>query len=320
MSQRLRVFMLLAAVLCVAGSCTKSDQNGALNLAFVINGPSDFWTFARAGIRKAEKEFNVTVDFETPGDGTAALQAQIIRGLITKGVQGIAVSVLDPKGAIGILNEAAKRMPVVTQDSDCPESNRKAYIGTDNLDAGRVAGREILKALPDGGQVALFVGKLDVANARERRDGILEVIKGSKVTVVETFTDETERPRAQSNVRNALDKYPNLKGLVGLWAYNPPAIVKVVKEKGLQGKVKVIGFDENKQTLDAIENGVIDATVVQQPYEFGYQSIRALAMLARNQDPGLPANGLYYVPVRVIDKNNVKNFRLTVEKLLSEGK
>jgi ribose transport system substrate-binding protein len=306
----------LGALLLLSG-CDSSDK---LQLAFVVNNPSDFWIIARAGIRKAEREFNVAVDYQVPGQGTAAQQRQIIETLIAKGVKGMAVSVLDPKGAIGILNDASKVMPVITQDSDCPESNRVAYIGTDNVEAGRVAGAEIKKALPDGGKIALFVGKLDVANARERKQGIEEAIKGTKIEIVESFTDEGLRPTAQTNVRNALDKYPDLKCLVGLWSYNAPAIIKVVKEKGLTGKIKVVGFDEEGPTLDGIDEGVVQSTVIQQPFEFGYLSIRALASLARKEDAGLPKNGLAYVPVRVIDKGNLKEFRTKVEEMMREGR
>lgn len=318
--------LLYTGLILNVGCAPSGSSEGAssvdrpLELAFVINGASDFWTFARAGIRKAEKEFNASVDFQVPGDGTAAKQRQLIEALINRGVQGMAVSVLDPKGAIGILNQAATQMPVVTQDSDCPDSNRVAYIGTNNVEAGRVAGREILEALPNGGEIALFVGKLDVANAQERKQGIEEVIAGTSVNIVQTFTDEIDRPRALNNVRNALDKYPDLKCLVGLWEYNPPAIIKVVREKNLAGKIKIVAFDENRDTLEAIAEGVVHSTVVQNPYEFGYRSIRALAMLARDMDPGLPKNGLDYVPVRVIDQSNVPEFSTTVKQLLAEGR
>ena len=124
---------------------------------------------------------------------------------------------------------------------------------------------------------------------------------------------------AQANVRNALEKYPDLDALVGLWSYNTPAIVKVVEEKGIAGEVKIVGFDEEDVTLDAVEQGVVAATVVQQPYEFGYRSIRALAQLARGLDPGLAADGLNYVPVRLIDQGNVSEFRIELERLLEAG-
>jgi len=313
----------LAGLLLPMGCGSSTDDKP--QLAFVINNSSDFWVLARAGIRKAGKEFDVEVDFQVPGQGTAAQQRAIIESLIAKGIDGMAVSVLDPKGSIDILNQAAEHMPVVTQDSDAPNSNRKVYIGTDNVEAGRVAGREIKKALTVdgeivGGKIALFVGKLDVANARERKEGIEEVLKGTDIEVVETFTDEGQRPTAQANVRNALDKYPDLKCLVGLWSYNPPAIIHVLKEKGLAGKIKVVAFDEEQPTLDGLADGTVFSTVVQQPYEFGYQSIKVLAKLARKEAIDLPEDGLMHVPVKVIDKSTVKEFREKVEQMLKEGR
>ena len=309
--------LLIGLLLATCGGAENESQ--PLRLAFVTNSSSDFWALARAGIQQAESEFDVRVDFQVPGRGTAAEQRQIIESLIAKGVAGMAVSVLDPLGAVGILDEAASYMPVITQDSDCPDSKRIAYIGTDNVEAGRVAGRKLVELLPDGGEVALFVGKLDVANARDRRSGIEQEVEAHGIEIVETFTDEVSRPVAQANVRNALEKYPDLDALVGLWSYNTPAIVKVVEEKGIIGKVKIVGFDEEDVTLDAIEQGVVAATVVQQPYEFGYRSIRALAQLARGLDPGLSDSGLNYVPVQLIDEGNVAQFRVDLERLLAAG-
>ncbi len=314
---RWRTLLLGSLLLATCGGGETDSQ--PLRLAFVTNSSSDFWALARAGIRQAEIELDVSVDFQVPGRGTAAEQRQIIESLIAKGVAGMAVSVLDPLGAVGILDEAASYMPVITQDSDCPDSKRIAYIGTDNVEAGRVAGRKLVELLPDGGQVAIFVGKLDVANARERRSGIEQAVAGHAIEIVETFTDEVSRPVAQANVRNALEKYPDLDALVGLWSYNTPAIVKVVEEKGIAGEVKIVGFDEEDTTLDAIEQGVVAATVVQQPYEFGYRSIRALAQLARGLDPGLASDGLNYVPVRLIDQDNVSEFRVELGRLLEAG-
>lgn len=314
---------ILLVTLAALTGCER--DTGSRQFAFIVNSSSDFWTVAKAGIRKAEKELGVTVDFQVPGDGTAAQQQQIIEASIAKGVDGMAVSVLDPKGAISVINEAAKHMPVITQDSDCPDSNRKVYIGTDNVEAGRQAGLQILAALSDGGtpkpaKIALFVGKLDVANARERKQGIEEALKGTGIEIVETFTDETKRAVAQNNVRDALDKYPDLKALVGLWSYNTPAIVQVLEEKGLTGNVKVVGFDEEIPTLEAIEKGVVYSTIVQQPYEFGYLSIKVLAQLASGEDPKLPENKLWYVPVKVIEKSNVADFRKQVQTWLDEGR
>ena len=99
-----RMTLLLTGVLPTACGGAETDSQ-PLRLAFVTNSSSDFWALARAGIRQAEREFDVRVDFQVPGRGTAAEQRQIIESLIAKGVAGMAVSVLDPLGAVGILDE-----------------------------------------------------------------------------------------------------------------------------------------------------------------------------------------------------------------------
>jgi ribose transport system substrate-binding protein len=169
-------------------------------------------------------------------------------------------------------------------------------------------------------QVALFVGKLDVANAKERKQGIEEVLKGTGVEIAETFTDQEDRSKCQEYVRNALDKYgDDLKCLVGLWSYNAPQILQVVKEKNLVGKIQIVAFDEEIPTLDAVEDGTIFSTVVQQPYQFGYQSIEVLSHLATGTKVDIPKDGLMFVPVKVIEKGGVREFRENVQKMYKEA-
>jgi len=317
--------LVSAASLMALGACQKGDDRAAaggkkIELGFITNGPGDFWVIAKAGVIKAERELGVTVGFEVPGHATTAQQKQIIEVKIAKGVQGMAISPLDPESQVTILNEAASHMPVVTQDSDAPKSNRIAYVGTDNVEAGRKAGRLIKEVLPNGGKIAVFVGKMDVANAYERYRGITEIIKDANITVVtgKPYTDETLRPKAQENVRAALGKYPDIGCLVGLWSYSGPAIVKVVREKG--AKVPIVCFDEEAATLRGIREGLIRATVVQRPFEFGYRSVKLLTQLARGEKPEIPKDGLMYVPTMIIRKDNVDAFEKKLEALMAQGK
>ena len=104
---------------------------------------------------------------------------------------------------------------------------------------------------------------------------------------------------------------------VGLWAYNPPAILSAVKDKDLLGKVKIVGFDENDATLQGIADGHIYGTIVQNPFEFGYQSVRLMASLAKGDKSVLPKDGILYVPHRVISKEG-GNDRVAVEKFRKE--
>src|SRR5690349_15327736 len=212
-----------------------------LTLAFVSNNASSFWTIARAGCNDAKKELgNVDVDFRIPSSGTAAEQRQILDDLAAKGIDGIAVSPVDPANQTEFLNKIAARTLLVCHDSDAPASKRVCYIGTDNIAAGVEAGKLIKEALPNGGKIMVFVGKLDAQNARERFAGIKKELDGSKVEIIDVRTDDTDPVRAQRNAEDTLVKYPEIACLVGLWSYNGPAILNAVKHAGRAGQVKIV--------------------------------------------------------------------------------
>jgi ribose transport system substrate-binding protein len=263
-----------------------------------------FWEIAHAGCLQAAEEEGVTVDYQVPGESTAAQQKQIVETLISKGIQGLAITPLNP-GSLGrVIDEASETMPVLCQDSDAPHSKRLCYIGTDNVAAGRAAGKAMLRALPEGGDVALFVGQLDVGNARERQQGVLEVLAGSNCHVVGTFTDGGDRPTARANAADALAKYPRLKGIIGLWGYNGPMAAKALEDSPGRD-VKIVAADDDVDTLLAIRAGKIVYSIAQQPYEFGYRSIKMLARLNRKEAVEIPESKCIFVPTILVDRQNV---------------
>lgn len=321
------------AVLCLSAvfglsaiSCKSSAETGTngaamtdsknLKLAFVTNNASDYWTIARKGVEKADAELeNVKVEFKLPGEGTAAEQKRIVDDLVSTGVSGIAISPVDPDNQTQFINEISKKTLVLTQDSDAPNSERALYIGTDNVAAGRQAGELIKEALPNGGKIMLFVGKSDARNAAERTQGIKEALNGSKVEIIDVRTDDTDRVRAKSNVSDTLVKYPDVVALVGLWSYNGPAILNAVKDANKVGQVKIICFDEEDETLAGVKEGSIFATVVQQPYEFGYQSVKIMAEILGGDKSKIPANKQINVPTLVIKKDSVEEFQKKINGL-----
>jgi ribose transport system substrate-binding protein len=324
--------LLLAAPACTqqggagntsAGNAAGGNANGGggaaggtKRLAFVTNNASDFWTIARKGCEKADAELaNVTVEFKIPSDGTAGEQKRIVDDLLSVGVDGIAISPVDPDNQTGLINDVAKKTLVFTQDSDAPKSDRACYVGTDNVAAGRQAGDLIKEALPQGGKIMVFVGKLDARNAAERLQGIKESLQGSNVTIIDTRTDDTDRVRAKSNVSDTLVKYPEVAGLVGLWSYNGPAIVNAVRDAGKTGQVKIIAFDEEDETLAGIKDGSIYGTVVQQPYEFGYQAIKMMAAALAGDRSQIPANKQKFVETKVIKRDAVEEFTRKINEL-----
>jgi ribose transport system substrate-binding protein len=300
-------------------SGTNSASGGAgtkHKLAFVTNNASDFWIIARKGTEKAAKNNpNIEVEFRIPSDGTAAEQQRVVDDLLAKGIQGIAISPVDPANQTPMLNRVASQTLVVTQDSDAPNSNRVCYIGTDNVEAGRQAGQLVKEALPNGGKIMVFVGVLDAENARQRYQGLKEALAGSNVSIIDVRTDNTDRVRAKSNASDTLVNNPDIAGMVGLWSYNGPAILAAVREANKTDKVKIIAFDEEDETLNGIKNGAIYATVVQQPFEFGFRSMELMSKILNGDKSGVPPSKQIFVPTKAIKKDTVEAFTKEINTL-----
>jgi ribose transport system substrate-binding protein len=156
---------------------------------------------------------------------------------------------------------------------------------------------------------------LDAQNAKERLQGIKEEIAGTKIEILDTRTDDADHTRAKANAADSLVKYPEAAAFVGLWSYNGPAILNAIKEAGKIGKVKIVCFDEDDQTLAGVKAGEIVGTVVQQPYEFGYQAIKIMKQILDGDRSGIPASKQAFVPTLIIKKDSVEEFTAKLNKL-----
>ena len=129
-----------AAVFALAGSHASFGADKK-TLAFVVNGASDFWKAAEAGVKKAQGELpNYELVFKYPEQAAAAIQIRLMDDLVAAGVAGIMVSAVDPKTSSDSLNRIGGQVALFTTDSDAPNTSRIAYIGSSNTDAGKQAG------------------------------------------------------------------------------------------------------------------------------------------------------------------------------------
>lgn len=309
---------LIVACGCMLAGCgggggsAGDDDGGKTKLAFVTNGSADFWLYCQAGVQKAEDELgDVQITFKV-GDGTAGKQKQIVDDLIVRGTKGIGISPVDPRNQQDMINEWATKATVITVDSDAPDSDRVCYLGTDNIAAGRQCGELVKEALPDGGKIMVFVGLGDAQNAVERFQGLKEAIAGTSIEVLDLRTDNMDFGKARRNAEDTLTKYPDIAAMVGLWSYNAPAILEALRDKQKLGQVKIVAFDEDPVTLEAIDKGEIVGTVVQNPYEFGYQSMKLVHGLAvSGKTPAemqVPENGQIIVDTRIIRQGEGKDY------------
>jgi ribose transport system substrate-binding protein len=300
------------------GGAGGADNQKVLKLAFVTNNASEFWKIAAAGIRKYEQEAKVQVDFKTPPSGTTEEQNQILQNLASQGYDGVSVSVIAPNDQVGVLNKVAEKTNLITFDSDADKSKRLLYIGTNNYEAGKVLGGQIVKLLPKGGKIAVFVGTFSADNAAQRLKGIQDAIAGHNINIIDKREDNTDRAKARSNVEDIVNANADLSLVVGLWNYNGTAIAAALDGLGKKGKVLAAVFDEDDGTLDGIANGAIQVTVVQKPFMFGYLAAKWMHELATKGEAAkaaLPPSHVIDTGVDVIDKSSVAAFKQKLAEL-----
>jgi len=162
---------------------TKLDGKG-LKVAFISNSIDPFWTIAELGCNRAAKQFGTTVEVQMPSSGTIEEQARFLETNIASKLDGVAISPINPENQVQMINAACDVMPVICQDSDAPASARRFYLGTSNYMAGRAAGELIKEAIPEGGEVMLFVGRMEVLNAQERSQGIIDELSDKPIPAI----------------------------------------------------------------------------------------------------------------------------------------
>jgi ribose transport system substrate-binding protein len=300
-----------AAALAVAFSMgTAAIAQDKPEIAFVVNGPSDFWKLAEAGVKKAQGELaDVTLNFRYPERADAAIQQRVVDDLIAAGTDAIAVSVVDPATSTDSINKAAAQIPYFTFDSDAPQSNRIAYFGSSNVELGKMAGELMKKALPNGGKCIGFVGLPGAANAMERIQGYNEAVAGTGLELIDVRGDDIDQTRARANVDDVLVANPDVTCMVGFYSYNPPRIYEALRDAGKLGQITVVGFDEDPITLGAVAEGSFAGTVVQQPFEWGYQGSKLIAGYLAGDKSGVPADGIIIIPGLQVTPDNVKQFQ-----------
>jgi len=317
---------------------TGSTVVGTPTVAYVTNGIASFWDIAEAGAQQAGKDLKVDVQVHMPVDGVQD-QKRMLEDLITQQVDGVAVSPIDSDNQIDLLNLVADATTLITHDSDAADSNRELYIGMSNYDAGWMCGELIEEATADVADqvsIMIFVGRLEQVNARQRRQGLIDylmkrekddqrydkpgqVIENDRFSILGTRTDDFDANKCKSYVEDTLTAYPDITCMVGLFAYNPPQILEALTSADKLNEVHVIGFDEDAQTLQAIVDGTCYGTVVQNPYQYGYQSVKVLAEHATGVKDISDHEDFIDIPARKIMNNNVQEFWDELKKLTGEN-
>lgn len=292
-----------------------------IKIRILTNAIAPFWDPMTVGMKRAAAKLpNVDASWRGPDQGTVQEQKRILETFEAEGVDAISISPRESAPLETEINRLVEKgILVICMDSDAPNSNRLAYIGTNNYEAGKVAGHAAGEVWPDGAKVMAFVGDKAAENARERLEGFKETAGTYGIEVVDVMQDDAIPDKARQNAEDVIQGHPEVNGFLGLWSYDAPAITQAVIDSGKQDRIKVVSFDAEPQTLDLLERGAIEATVVQKPYMFGYLSVELLYMMktmgVQETLMLLPPKGVVDTGVTVVTPENVGKFKADLDEL-----
>jgi len=281
-------------------SSTGANAGGAATRRIILltNGNSPFWDAARKGLETAQSNLKLAdLGFEAVldvNDGTVQGQLDKLRQYGSQtDIAAVGVSVLDA-GNAAIADEMRKLadqgIKIITVDSDVDRAKHRdarfAFVGTDNLAAGRELGIAARNLRPAGGEYVTFVGRTGAQNAIERVGGFAEGA-GTAFSSLDNMPDDIDKSRARDNVRNAIGNHPGLNVLVGIWSYNAPAIVDVVEQMGRREDFTLVAFDAEPGAVAKMGEGFLDALVVQNPFEMGNQGVQLMLALVQEDQAGI---------------------------------
>ena len=304
---------------------------------FIAGGSDPYWDLCIAGAQAAAEESGATLEILKPnGEGEEGLKEQLkwLTSIEVDKFDGLAIGPIDPARQTILINSAADKLPVITVDSDAPESRRMFYIGSSNFEAGMLAASMAKAALPEGGKVAVLMASEAKTNAAERKQGLEDALsqdssssdeqsdgKSPTLEIVNFYLDHGDFDVCRQNVIDACSEHEDLAGIICTFGYHAPIVLDALQNVERGAEIKIIAFDEDERTLAAVENGRINATIVQDPFLFGVEAIQMLEKVRNGQFLSLPvASGAVGVHCKAITMFNVGEFREQFGKRLQATK
>ncbi|SEN07333.1 sugar-binding protein [Lihuaxuella thermophila] len=264
---------------------------------------NDYWRLVEEGAREAEKDLNVTLEYSGPVQADIEEHIKKIDMAIASKVDGIITQGLNENQFKPMINKAiAKGIPVITIDTDAPNSKRIAYVGTDNYLSGFLAGQALIKDTKGKAVVGIITGHFAAEHQRLRVQGFRDAVKnepGIKIVAIEE--SNITRIEAAEKAGKILAEHPEVTAFYGTSALDAIGIAQVVERMGIAEDMYIIGFDTLPETLELLKKGTIEATVVQKPYEMGYKAVQLMLDIKN----GKTISPVHHTETRVIHKEDL---------------
>ena len=305
---------LLGLVLCGCGSDTTASQQHTVTLV-AKSIQKEYWLSVFAGAEAAATEYNLNLSIVGPEtEEDYETQNQMVSEAVAGGTEAIVFSAIDFENNAAAIDEAAREgVKIVAIDSSVDSQQVSTYIGTDNYAAGQMAAQAALERVAGSLKVGIVNYDISSANGQERERGAADAFTQSgraEITVVINTLAEAEQ--AQRDTAALLREHPEINVLL---AFNEPTSVgaaQAVEELGLSDEVFLVGFDSNVATIDGLQEGSVDALIVQNPYAMGYLGVESAYKLLTGQDGGMERT--VDTSTQIVDRENL--FTMDSQKAL----
>ncbi|WP_282937417.1 substrate-binding domain-containing protein [Paenibacillus sp. RC67] len=274
--------MVLLLLLPVLSSCSRTAETGTpeqtKNVTLIMKKKSgDYWNTVRMGAEAAAKEFSVNLRVAgTDYEGDVNGQIELIDQAVKDGMDALVLAAND-YNALGeaVDRVAVARIPVISIDSEVNSSKVRSFIGINNYDAGQQAGQKLIQLTGESGRIAVISFGQGGRNAVQREQGLLAAVaKYPDIKVNKTEDCSMEVKRCDEMTARLLSEPNSIDGIVAL---DTAASVRVAAETdtmGLAGKVKIVTFDNTPEDIEYLQEGVIQATIIQNPFSMGYLGVK----------------------------------------------
>ncbi|HTB92546.1 MAG TPA: substrate-binding domain-containing protein [Candidatus Sulfotelmatobacter sp.] len=311
-------FVLIGAMLIAA--CAKPYHEENERYVFVAtNIELPYWQEANAGFMDAAKSLGVRAELVGPTGYQPNAELLQFREIVEKQPAGICLSAGKPEIFQADIDKAiAEGIPVICVDADVPGSKRVLYIGTDNVKAGRESLKQMAELVNSGGSIAVITIS-GQRNLDDRVAGIADALKNfPKMNLAKILDDQGDTRTAFDLTSDLIQKKEKIVGIICVEATGGSGAAGALHRFSLEGKLPIVAFDGDPETLDGIDRGAIAASVTQKPYVMSYYGLKFLDDLHHNAvhqfkdwrtalAPPVPT--FVDTGTLIVDKNNLKLYR-----------
>lgn len=310
------LFVFCFAIVCFIGCTHTTTQSAHGKVAVITKGSdSDFWSDLKSGAVSAATEYNLELTVEGPdNESDCEAQNKLIRNAISRKVDVIVLSAIDYNNTAPAVQEAVDSgIKVIMIDSNVNVKNTQAFIGTNNIQAGKKAGEAVEKLCKD--KEKIYIGVVssgeNTENNNERQQGFADYIGTlENAEIVKTVYVSSDQDNATAEAKRLLTEHPEINAVIGFNEWATLGVGMAISELNLADKVCGVGFDSNVKCVGMLETGEIDTLIVQNPFAIGYLAVSnaATLMSGKNIEPSIETS------VYVVDRSNM--FNKDVQKVL----